>query len=47
MNFIKLFYLKWIRRCCPHFCFICEYKDWCMENGIDGLIKDLMIYLEK
>ena len=44
---LKLIYYKWIKRACPHFCILCEFKDWCLTDGIAGLMKDLKTYSEK
>lgn len=43
-----LFYYKWIRKQCPHFCYLCSHKDYCYdEYGADGLIKDFKKQCER
>lgn len=31
-NWFKKFYIKWIMGECPHFCFMCEYRNICDAN---------------
>lgn len=40
LNF-KLFYVKWIKRRCPHFCCLCTHKSWCFENGKKNVYLEL------
>lgn len=30
--FINVFYIKWIRGECHHFCAFCDYKNECWDN---------------
>jgi len=40
-NHIRLFYYKWIRRRCRHFCLFCSHKYWCIKDvGILQVINE-------
>ena len=40
MKYLKLLWLKWIKRACPHICLLCKCKEECY-NDIDTLLKEL------
>lgn len=42
---LMLIYYKWIKRACPHFCFFCEFKDVCYNDGLDDRIEMLKYYI--
>lgn len=48
MKTLRLLYYKWIKRCCPHFCFICTHKSWCIkEIGKENLTEELKEWFHK
>ena len=44
-NQIRLFYYKWIRRKCRHFCLLCSHKSWCIKNV--GIVETINEFIEE
>ena len=39
---LKLFYFKWIKKQCPHFCCLCNHKSWCYDSGKENVLQELI-----